>query len=344
MIGPQVGYIGVARFSSTTEAELEQALKKLEWLDMKRLVLDLRQNGGGYLDAAVRVSDKFLPGGKRIVYTKGRIPDSFREYFSTARGTHPMIPLIVMIDRASASASEIVAGALQDWDRALIVGETSFGKGLVQNPYRFGDGSALLMTTAHYYTPSDRLIQRPYNGKSSKEYFGEALGEGRKNRGPEPSGAAFKTLILGRKVLGGGGITPDVRLKSEQDTLSRATRDLAYSPKRPFFTFIERYVRLHPGLKDGDLNDFLRNFRFGGKELLEFRAYADDLGVEIPQADFQKSAEDVRFFLKSELAEKLWGEEAAFKVRAGRDSQLLEALNLWGQAEALLSAAYPNRR
>ena len=126
---------------------------------MKRLVLDLRYNGGGRLDAAVEVSDKFLPQNRRIVYTKGRVRGSFREFFSTDRVTHPIIPLIVLINRVSASGSEIVAGAMQDWDRGLILGETSFGKGLVQRQYPFSDGSALFMTTARYYTPSGRLIQ-----------------------------------------------------------------------------------------------------------------------------------------------------------------------------------------
>jgi carboxyl-terminal processing protease len=345
MIKPQVGYIGVARFTSTTDAELEQALKKLEWLDMKWLVLDFRQNGGGYLDAAVKVTDKFLPRGKRIVYTKGRIADSYREYFSTEHATHPMIPMIVLIDRASASASEIVAGALQDWDRALIAGETSFGKGLVQNPYRFNDGSALLMTTACYYTPSDRMIQRPYDNKSVEEYYREVFDNSKKNQTQDNTGRpVFKTMILGRKVYGGGGITPDVPLKSEQDTLTLAVRDLVYSPKLPFFTFIENYVRLHPHLQDRDVFEFVLKFRFGDGTLSEFRVHLQNLGIPISQAEFLKSKGDIQFFLKRDIAQKLWGEEAAFKVQVQRDRQLLEALDHLSEAEALLSGAYSSWR
>ena len=171
MINPGTGYIGIIRFSSTTVEELREALKKLEAQGMKQLILDLRSNGGGRLDAAVDVVDKFLPRNKRIVYTKGRVRGSFREFFSTDRSTHTIQPLIVILNRASASASEIVAGAMQDWDRGLILGETSFGKGLVQRQYPFKDGSALFMTTARYYTPSGRLIQRSYDDKSLEEYY-----------------------------------------------------------------------------------------------------------------------------------------------------------------------------
>ena len=159
MVQPGTGYINIARFSATTEQEFSDALEKLDAQGMNKLIIDLRQNGGGYLDGAVQIADHFLDSGKKIVYTKGRTSDSSREYFSTSSTSHPALPLIVMIDRTSASASEILAGALQDWDRALIVGETSFGKGLVQGQFPMRDGSALLMTTARYYTPSGRVIR-----------------------------------------------------------------------------------------------------------------------------------------------------------------------------------------
>jgi carboxyl-terminal processing protease len=345
LLRPQVGYIGLARFSATTESEIEQALQKLELMGMKELLLDLRQNGGGYLEAAVKVADKFLPGGKRIVYTRGRIDDSSREYFSTERGTHPLIPMIVLIDRTSASASEILAGALQDWDRALIVGETSFGKGLVQNPYRFDDGSALLMTTARYHTPSGRVIQRPYGDKSESEYYGEIFDKNwRQKELKKTDRAAFKTMILGRKVTGGGGITPDAFFGSDPDTLTRPMREILFSPERPLFTFIETYAAGRPGLKESDPYDFFRNYRFGQGVLSEFRSHLKKAGIALTQAEFEKSREDIQFFLKRTLAAKLWGDEAGLKVQVFRDRQIREALAHLPEAESLLARAYPSRK
>jgi carboxyl-terminal processing protease len=345
LLRPQVGYIGLARFSATTESEIEQALQKLELMGMKELLLDLRQNGGGYLEAAVKVADKFLSGGKRIVYTRGRIDDSSREYFSTERGTHPLIPMIVLIDRTSASASEILAGALQDWDRALIVGETSFGKGLVQNPYRFDDGSALLMTTARYHTPSGRVIQRPYGDKSESEYYGEIFDKNwRQKELKKTDRAAFKTMILGRKVTGGGGITPDAFFGSDPDTLTRPMREILFSPERPLFTFIETYAAGRPGLKESDPYDFFRNYRFGQGVLSEFRSHLKKAGIALTQAEFEKSREDIQFFLKRTLAAKLWGDEAGLKVQVFRDRQIREALAHLPEAESLLARAYPSRK
>ena len=212
---------------------------------MRRLVIDLRQNGGGYLEAAVEVVDQFIPGGKRIVYTQGRIEDSFREYFSTYSALAPHIPVLVMIDRASASASEIVAGALQDWDRALIMGETSFGKGLVQRQYMLRDGSALLMTTARYYTPSGRMIQRPYGDKSHEEYYTEIFDDSQRDRlSHDISRPRMNTLILQRQVLGGGGITPDILFSTDADTISDIIRRLVYHPDRLIFSFVNLYMSL----------------------------------------------------------------------------------------------------
>jgi len=340
MIKPGVGYIGIVRFSSTTGVELEKALLKLKSKGLKQLILDLRNNGGGYLEAAVEVADKFLPQGKRIVYTKGRVRGSFREFFSTEGATQPRLPTLVLIDRISASASEIVAGALQDWDRALILGETSFGKGLVQSQYRFKDGSALLMTTARYYTPTGRLIQRPYNNKSVDKYFAEIMNDSlRRTWERDPSRPSFKTRILRRKVYGGGGITPDIFLTSRRDTLSPVVRRILYSPHRLFFTFAEDYVKAHPELKS-DFNAFLRNFKPNSNILQQFLSYTRELGFQITNKEFIENKQDVQFFLKQTIADVVWGNEARYKVQMLRDHQLLEALDYLPQAEKLLAQAY----
>lgn len=164
--------ISINRFAATTHTEFVEAARKLKAEGMKKLILDLRNNPGGYLDQAFKLADEFLTGGQKIVYTKGRKPEVDEDYFSSDGGEFENIPLIVMVNGGSASASEIVSGAVQDLDRGLIVGETSFGKGLVQQQYPLSDGSAFRLTISRYFTPSGRLIQRPYNDKD-KYYKGE---------------------------------------------------------------------------------------------------------------------------------------------------------------------------
>ncbi len=340
MIQPSVGYINIVRFSATTSDELDQNLEKLSAQGMKQLVLDLRNNGGGYLEAAVEVTDRFLPKGKSIVYTKGRIREFFREYFSSDQHRKSMVPIVILINRVTASASEIVAGSLQDWDRALILGETSFGKGLVQSQYRFRDGSALLMTTAKYYTPSGRLIQRPYDDKSLEEYYSEISDEDqRKQWEQDPSRPTYKTKILRRKVSGGGGITPDVFLSSRIDTLSPLLRRMIYSPHRPFFTYVEEVVQNYPEL-GSNLNTFLRSYKVEGTVLQKFVEYINTLGFHMTRTDFLENKKDLQFLIKQTIADEIWGDEARYKVQILRDHQLLDALNHIQSAEQLLTQAY----
>ncbi|MBN2102970.1 S41 family peptidase [bacterium] len=340
MIQPQTGYINIARFSATTEKEFQDALEKLDAQGMQRLVLDLRQNGGGYLESAVKVVDRFLPGGHRIVYTKGRVKNTFREYFSTSRTSHAHLPLVVLIDRASASASEIVAGALQDWDRALIIGETSFGKGLVQGQFPMRDGSALLMTTARYYTPSGRMIQRPYDQKTHHEYFTEIFNDDRRDQLEEDTSRPMKyTLILNRKVLGGGGIMPDIEFSVENDTLSDVIRRLVYSPERFFFTYVDLNMRSNLKTKI-EFNDFLKSYHVNGNNLQKFLEYIRKQGFKISNREFVKNKKDIEFFLKLSMASVIWGDEARYKLQMTRDRQLMEALTHLSSSEKILKRAY----
>src|SRR5688500_6241667 len=218
MIRPGVGYIRVKDFTSTTVRELDEAIEKLQGQGMQKLVLDLRGNPGGLLDAAVGVSDHFLSKGQMIVYTKGRTPDSAQEYLAPGKHVKFDQPLVVLVNRGSASASEIVAGAVQDHDRGLVVGETSWGKGLVQSVYTLQYGAGLARMQSKYCTPAGRNIQRDYTSMYDYCMADEA------DNGPEVPLAQreqFKT-DTGRVVYGGGGITPDVIIK--QPKLERTTQ------------------------------------------------------------------------------------------------------------------------
>ena len=212
MIAPETGYISIHSFGDTTYPEFLAALAKLEQNDFNNLIIDLRGNLGGYMSAAVDIANEFLPKGKLIVYTEGR--KSPREnYYSNGRGAYQHIPLVILIDETSASASEILAGAIQDNDRGTIVGRRSFGKGLVQIPINLGDGSMLRLTKARYYTASGRCLQKPYTLGADDEYQNDLLnrldhGEYYSLDSIKTEGQSFKTSI-GRTVYGGGGVIPD---------------------------------------------------------------------------------------------------------------------------------------
>ena len=205
MIAPGTGYVRLQEFSETTDTELSAALKKLKAAGMQRLLLDIRDNGGGPLNQAIAVANHFLHKGQMIVYTKGRVENSDENYRAVVEGDYTDLPLIVLTSRQSASASEIVTGSMQDHDRGLIVGETTFGKALVQSVYSI-EGAGLALTTAHYYTPSGRLIQRPWDG-AFDEYLTYALRDQSASRAHPAS--ELKYTDGGRKVYGGGGIEPD---------------------------------------------------------------------------------------------------------------------------------------
>src|SRR5213080_3255658 len=237
MLKPGIGYIRIKDFTATTVRELDEAIDKLKGRGMEKLVLDLRQNPGGLLDAAVGVSDHFLDKGQMIVYTKGRTPDSAQDYLAPGKHQHLDMPMVVVVNRGSASASEIVAGALQDHDRAIIVGETSWGKGLVQSVYTLQYGAGLALTTSKYYTPSGRNIQRDYS--SFYDYY--VAGENDDNTEvPLANRKQFKT-DTGRIVYGGGGITPDVMIKPAQ--LSRTTQLLEV--RSAIFNYAVEYAAKH---------------------------------------------------------------------------------------------------
>jgi carboxyl-terminal processing protease len=262
MVQPGIGYIRIKDFTYTTVRELEEALERLQAEGMTRLILDLRMNPGGLLDAAVGVSDHFVEKGDMIVYTRGRTPDSFQEYTAPGKHAPVEVPVIVLINRGSASASEIVAGAIQDHDRGLVVGETSWGKGLVQSVYTLPYGAGLALTTSKYYTPAGRNIQRDYS--SFYDYYvsdGTEAGEV-----PLKDREIFRTET-GRIVYGGGGITPDHIVKPLE--LSRVVQLLEV--RSAIFDYAVLYASKNPNVG--------RDVAVEAKMMEEFIQLAADKGI-----------------------------------------------------------------
>ena len=354
MLTPDVGYIMMRNVSARTADELEEALQDLDSQGMKRLILDLRGNSGGYLNAAVDVADEFIGGGKKIVYTQGRVPGSTEDYFATDRGNHPEYPIVVLIDAGSASASEIVAGAIQDWDRGVVAGRTSFGKGLVQRQYPLENNGALLLTVARYYTPSGRLIQRAYKPGEREDYYSHA-GEdsalpGEAEDSALPGGEIevnelapadsterpiFQTLLQKRTVYGGGGITPDVRI-DESYQASRLFAELSYN--RKFFDFTKSQMAEKQVNWNGDFMGFLQNFRVSDDMLRKFETYleADTSFTFVPDS-FTVNQEEIRRGLKAEIGRYLWSEEERYRVLILEDPALKRALELLPDAEKMLT-------
>jgi carboxyl-terminal processing protease len=331
----RIGYIKISKFSSTTTGELERALDRLERQGMRYLILDLRGNGGGYLHAAVDVADKFIPAGNIIVSTKGRLTSSFHDYYASRAATHNSYPVAVLVDHGSASAAEIVAGAIQDLDRGLIVGKSTFGKGLVQSQYRFHDGSALLITTARYYTPSGRPIQRDYYDKTKAEYYWDAYMQ--HPTGLEESEIQFQTSS-GRPVIAGAGITPDIWVENDDDMLPDTIRALLFSELRPFYMYGERLLRANPKLKKLG-SQFVSRFIVTDLMFQEFCQFVKGVETSAVDVDLTESEDQIRFLLKREIAYLVGGEQARFQVNLYKDRQLQTAMSHFEQAQKLMSAS-----
>lgn len=346
MLNDNVGYINVTRFAETTNKEMVAALQKLKSQGMKRLVLDLRSNPGGYLDQAVKMSDLFLDSDakgnpRKVVYTVSRRTEFNEEYFaSTNNSEYEKMPLIILISNSSASASEIVSGAIQDWDRGLIVGETSFGKGLVQKQFPLSDGSALRLTISRYYTPSGRLIQRSYEHKEKyqEEAFTRNEEEGEniehKESTADTSRPKFKTA-KGRVILGGGGITPDFIVKPGNIT----KYSIQLNRRNMFYEFITGYLT-----RDGeqikskyksDLQSFNKNFVIDDGMMNEFISFTKEKKIDFVEEDFKKDKDYIQVRLKSYIARNYWNNEGAYAVFLGIDSQVKKAISLFPEAEKI---------
>jgi carboxyl-terminal processing protease len=317
MIKPGIGYMHVSGFQETTEHEVADALDQMG--DLKGLVLDLRQNPGGLLSEGVGVADKFLKKGQLIVSHRGR--SSPEKRYTAAHGNGGReYPLVVLVNRGTASAAEIVAGAIQDHDRGLIVGEVTFGKGLVQTVYPLTENTGLALTTAKYYTPSGRLIQRDYSNLSLYDYY--------YNRESEETNSNHEVKLTdgGRTVYGGGGITPDVKLPPYKSTKFQDELLMHYA----LFNFAKRYAINHKIAESFEVDDAL---------LLDFRKFLDEEKLPCTEGEMIENNDWLRTNIKSELFVDAFGQEEGLKVRAETDPDVIKALELMPQARALADNA-----
>jgi carboxyl-terminal processing protease len=337
MLDPQTGYVRVSEFGENTGAELQSALKVLQKQGMKRLVFDLRGNPGGALDQAIKVANTFLPRGDMIVYTRGRVPNSDQDYRATESSDFLQIPMITLTNRSSASASEIVSGALQDHDRSLIVGETTFGKALVQSVYRVSEGAGVAVTTAHYYTPSGRLIQRPWDD-SFDEYLTYTIRDQDPNKAHNPED--LKLTDAGRKVYSGGGIEPDRRYDGPLEGFNPTRFGRSIYARQLFDTYAERFSR------KGDtrisqqpsaaLRELSPGFEVTDAMVAEFRDLVTKSRVRIDESDWQKDLPFIKAMIHYEIDLDLFGVEQARKDLVKTDPQLQYAVTLFPEAQQLL--------
>jgi len=319
-IRPGIGYIHLTQFQETTGQEMQDAVNSFP--NLKGLVLDLRGNPGGLLSQAVDVCDHLLTKGQAIVSQRGRAyPD--QNYTATHGNGGKSFPIVVLVNKNTASAAEIVSGALQDHDRALIVGETTFGKGLVQTVFNLGDDTGLALTTYHYYTPSGRLIQRNYAGVSLYDYYYN-------HAGALPSDSTNQEVKLtdaGRTVYGGGGITPDDKI--ETPTYSKFQDELTY--KDVFFHFAPLYVSKHTVDK---------NFTVDDAVIGEFKKFLTDQNITWTDADLKASSDWLKAHIKDKIVTIEFGQLQGLRTLADYDPEIQKALGFMPQAQALEDNAH----
>jgi carboxyl-terminal processing protease len=325
MVRPGVGYMHISAFNETTEQEVEDALQGFG--DLKGLILDLRGNPGGLLNEGVGVADKFLKKGQVIVSHHGR--SSPEKMYKAAHGNGGKdYPLVVLVNRGTASAAEIVSGAIQDHDRGLIVGEVTFGKGLVQTVYPLSENTGLALTTAKYYTPSGRLIQRDYNGVSLYDYYYSREQEDNPNNNANTNSTSKEVKLTdsGRTMFGGGGITPDVKVKPFKTTHFEDTLLVKYA----FFNFAKHYLTNRHVDKNFEVTDAV---------MQEFRKFLDSQKIPYTEADLNEGSDYIKSSIKTELFTSEFGQEEGLRVRAENDPQVTAALNQLPKAKELAENA-----
>jgi carboxyl-terminal processing protease len=334
MIDAQTGYIKLGDFSETSDKEVGDALEKLKAQGMKRLVFDLRDNPGGPLYQAIRIANRFLPRGDMIVYTRGRVPNADQDYRGTDEPDFTG-PMMVLTNRNSASASEIVSGSLQDHDRALVVGETTFGKALVQSVYKISEGAGLALTTGRYFTPSGRMIQRPWDN-AFDEYLTYTLRDQTGSR--EHAAAQLKYTDAGRKVYSGGGIEPDKFFVGPVQGFNPTRYGRSLVGRAAFANFAERYSA------EGDTRmsaategkkRLARGFTVNDAMIAEFKAFLQDEKVKVDEEAFAKDLDFIKAMIHYDIDDALFGITERQKNLVAKDPQAQFALAQFGEAVKL---------
>jgi carboxyl-terminal processing protease len=332
MIDASTGYIRMQDFGENTDRDVKHALRDLSAKGMKRLLFDVRNNPGGPLDQAIKVANEFLPKGKMIVYTRGRIANSDQDYRATEESEFTEIPIVLLANRSSASAAEIVTGALQDHDRAYVVGETTFGKALVQSVYRITAGAGLALTTAHYYTPSGRLIQRPWDA-SFDEYLSYSLRDQDANKPHNP--ADLKHTDAGRPVYSGGGIEPDKRAAGPIEGFNPGRFGRSLYARGAFTNYAQKYGA------EGDNRVTQQstgrklvkpNFVVDDAMVADFKEQLKSDHVRIDEEGFEKDLEFIRAMIRFEIDNALFGIADARRHLIQVDPQAQVALTTFGEA------------
>ena len=338
MVDDEIGYIKVNRFAATTFEEFHQALSKLKQKGMTKLVVDLQSNPGGYMNIAIDMADDFLSSGKKIVFTHGKEKKYDSQALSTSKGDFESGDLIILLNEGSASASEILAGALQDNDRALIVGRRSFGKGLVQSPFDLSDGSELRLTISRYYTPTGRSIQKPY--EDGDEYSRDILS--RYNHGEFFHADSIRfndtlkyTTPKGRTVYGGGGIMPDYFVPLDTTLTSHYLNELYTSTSIQEYTF--GYGEQHrEELLEKGFDHFLEKFVVTDQMLADLVQTGDRNKVKPDRKELAKKERLFKVHIKAQIARKLWNNEGFFPVMNQTNEIFQQALKLFDRMPAEL--------
>lgn len=333
MIDKETGYIKLNRFSATTVEEFRTEMAKLNEQNIRNLILDLRNNGGGFLQAAINLADEFLPGNSMVVYTEG-INNPKKDYRATAQGLFEKGRVIILINEGSASASEIVAGAIQDWDRGIIIGRRSFGKGLVQQPFYLTDGSIVRLTTAHYFTPSGRGIQKPYeNGLDDyKNDYLRRLEHGEMFSADSislPDSLKYKTLLSGRTVYGGGGIMPDIFVSMDTSALYAYYNRLQRNSIISNFTLEyvdhnrESLVKQYP-----EFSQFNDKFQIGDEIIENIVALGEKDGIERDQESINFTSGLIKKEIKAVIARDIYARDQFYQILNQDDKTILKALEI----------------
>ncbi|MFW6224122.1 MAG: S41 family peptidase [Bacteroidota bacterium] len=331
MINGTTGYIKLNKFSATTAEEVHNALLQLKAQGMQKLILDLRGNSGGYLSESVKMADEFLEKGKLIVYTEGKNRPR-KESYATARGEFLQGELVVLIDELSASASEIVAGAVQDNDRGTIIGRRSFGKGLVQEQLDMKDGSAIRLTVARYYTPTGRSIQKPYEAGNEQQYYREIV---ERYQSGEMGNADSVRLVTSSKYLtpegdtvyGGGGIFPDIYVPLDENIPNNLAKNLIRSGM--MFRFAFNYADAHRQSFDRyhEPSYFVKNYRVSSAVMKQFRSFARQNGIKASNSEFAAADKVIRTRLKAFIGRNIFDDKAFYPVIHNIDAEFQRALD-----------------